>query len=144
VIETILRRSGKLNMHLVPGVPDKQVKTLGFEGQSSLRQNFSYVVDIQRLFNGTRQATLAANGTGQTMMLPYHPKPVHMEPPAALVLPDTDEPEPAGSSGSDDDTLIRQLVACGTSTNKIADVLGGNRQATLARIRAIVARRHGM
>jgi hypothetical protein len=57
-----------------------------------------------------------------------------------VVLPDTDAAEPAGTSGSggsDDDTLIRQLLARGTSANKIAEALGGNRQATLARIRAI-------
>lgn len=188
LIESILRRGGKLNLHLVLGVQDKQVKTLGFEGQSSLRQNFSYVVEVRRLPNGARQATLAANDTGQTLTLPVptlpdlerlirpvptelayptadadlaslltgsgtssraqtdtesgenHPEPVPMEPAEPVVLPDTDTAEPAGTSGSggsDDDTLIRQLLARGTSANKIAEALGGNRQATLARIRAI-------
>jgi hypothetical protein len=189
LIETILRRGGKLNMHLILGVQDKQVKTLGFEGQSSLRQNFSYVVEVRRLFNGTRQAMLAANDTGQTMTLPVprlpdletlvrpaapepaqattddahlaalltgsgtgshaptdtesgenHPEPATTEPAEPVVLPDTDAAEPAGTSGSggsDDDTLIRQLLARGTSANKIAEALGGNRKITLARIRAI-------
>ena len=47
LVETILRRGRKLGVHLIVGVQDRLVKTLGFEGQSDLRRNFTYVVDVE-------------------------------------------------------------------------------------------------
>ncbi|MCC6602079.1 MAG: hypothetical protein IT327_02655 [Anaerolineae bacterium] len=44
-IEDILRVGRKLNIHLILGVTDKQVKTLGFEGASSLLENFTFTVE---------------------------------------------------------------------------------------------------
>lgn len=39
VVENLLRRARKLNIHLVIGVQDTQVKTMGFERRSQLLQN---------------------------------------------------------------------------------------------------------
>jgi len=66
LVERILRRGGKLAIHLVIGVQDKQVKTLGFEGQGDLRKNFAYVVEVQRTADGQRWAALQENGEGPT------------------------------------------------------------------------------
>lgn len=51
VVENALRRWRKLNMHLVIGVQDTQVKTMGFERRSSL-------------LNHARIVTLRINGSG--------------------------------------------------------------------------------
>jgi len=84
LVERILRRGGKLEIHLVVGVQDKQVKTLGFEGQGDLRKNFSYVVEVKRGADGRRWATLQENGDGSavTMPIPDLPDPESfIEPP---------------------------------------------------------------
>jgi hypothetical protein len=47
VVEMVLRRGGKLNIHLVLDLQDRLVKTLGMEGKSALRSNFSYVVEVR-------------------------------------------------------------------------------------------------
>jgi energy-coupling factor transporter ATP-binding protein EcfA2 len=74
LIEDILRRGRKLDMHLVLGVQDKSVKTMGFEGQSALRQNFSHVVEV-RADGGQRWARLFEHDTGaeQRYQLPQLP-----------------------------------------------------------------------
>jgi hypothetical protein len=64
LVERILRRGGKLDIHLVIGVQDKQVKTMGFEGQGDLRKNFAYVVEVRRDAAGRRWAALQENGEG--------------------------------------------------------------------------------
>lgn len=69
LVERILRRGGKLELHLVVGVQDKQVKTLGFEGQGDLRKNFS-VVEVRRGADGRRWATLQEHGDGPTVTVP--------------------------------------------------------------------------
>jgi hypothetical protein len=48
VVEMALRRGGKLNVHLVLDLQDKMVRSMGMEGQSALRQNFTYVVEVRR------------------------------------------------------------------------------------------------
>lgn len=48
VIQDMARRGRKINMILVLGVQDKQVKTLRLEGQSQLRRNFT---TVQMLYN---------------------------------------------------------------------------------------------
>jgi hypothetical protein len=58
LVEDILRRGGKLNLHLIIGVQDKQVKTMGFEGQGDLRRNFTFVVEVRADRDGRRWASL--------------------------------------------------------------------------------------
>jgi hypothetical protein len=58
LVEDILRRGAKLNLHLIIGVQDKQVKTMGFEGQGDLRRNFTFVVEVCADRKGRRWATL--------------------------------------------------------------------------------------
>jgi hypothetical protein len=58
LVEDVLRRGGKLNIHLIIGVQDKQVKTMGFEGQGDLRRNFTYIVEMRADRGGRRWATV--------------------------------------------------------------------------------------
>jgi energy-coupling factor transporter ATP-binding protein EcfA2 len=58
VCERLLRRGRKLNIHLIMGVQDKNVKTLKFEGQGTLREQFTYIVSMQIGTNGVRTATI--------------------------------------------------------------------------------------
>jgi hypothetical protein len=69
VVEMALRRGGKLNVHLVLDLQDKLVKTLGMEGQSALRQNFTYVVSVQRT-GSQRTAHITAHDSGSSFTLP--------------------------------------------------------------------------
>jgi hypothetical protein len=69
VVEMVLRRGGKLNIHLVLDLQDRLVKTLGMEGKSALRSNFSYVVEVRR--EGTqRTAHLTTHDSGEARSLP--------------------------------------------------------------------------
>jgi hypothetical protein len=58
LVEDMLRRGGKLDMHLLIGVQDKQVKTMGLEGQGDLRRNFTWMVEVRRDSAGQRWVTL--------------------------------------------------------------------------------------
>jgi hypothetical protein len=58
LVEDILRRVGKLNVHLIIGVQDKQVRTMGLEGQGDLRRNFTYVVEVRADRTGQHWATV--------------------------------------------------------------------------------------
>jgi energy-coupling factor transporter ATP-binding protein EcfA2 len=58
LVEDVLRRGCKLNIHLIIGVQDKQVKTMGFEGQGDLRRNFTSVVEIRADRSGRRWVTI--------------------------------------------------------------------------------------
>jgi hypothetical protein len=77
LVEDILRRGGKLDIHLMLGVQDKQVKTMGLEGQGDLRKNFTYTVEIRRdPQSGQRWATISdPNGdeTPETHRVPQLP-----------------------------------------------------------------------
>jgi hypothetical protein len=73
--ETIARRGAKLNMHLVLGVQDKQVKTLGWEGKGEIRNNF-LVADVYRdRATGQRFARLESIGEKTTLQIPALPDP---------------------------------------------------------------------
>lgn len=76
LVEDILRRGGKLNLHLLIGVQDKQVRTMGFEGQGELRRNFTYVVEVRRDRHLMRWATLIdpnEEENTQTYLIPALP-----------------------------------------------------------------------
>jgi len=57
VVENLLRRARKLNMHLVVGVQDTQVRTMGFERKSMLLQN-AKVLEVKIGTSGRREAFL--------------------------------------------------------------------------------------
>jgi hypothetical protein len=59
LVEDVLRRGGKLNVHLIIGVQDKQVKTMGFEGQGDLRRNFTSIAEVRADRGGHRWATVS-------------------------------------------------------------------------------------
>jgi hypothetical protein len=59
LVEDVLRRGGKLNVHLIIGVQDKQVKTMGFEGHGDLRRNFTSIVEVRADRGGHRWATVS-------------------------------------------------------------------------------------
>ena len=69
-VEDVLRRGRKLGVHLVVGVQDKAVKTLGFEGQGDLRKNFTWVAELRKRADGGREARLQANGEGGWVAMP--------------------------------------------------------------------------
>lgn len=77
LVEDVLRRGRKLGVHLVIGVQDKLVKTMGFEGKGDLRKNFSYVVELRKDKSDQRWATLTATGDdeGVTYRVPDLPDP---------------------------------------------------------------------
>jgi hypothetical protein len=77
LVEDVLRRGRKLGVHLVIGVQDKLVKTMGFEGKGDLRKNFSYVIELRKDRNDQRWATLTASGEdeGVTYPVPALPDP---------------------------------------------------------------------
>lgn len=77
LVEDVLRRGRKLGVHLVIGVQDKLVKTMGFEGKGDLRKNFSYVVELRKDRSDQRWATLTATGDdeGVTYRVPDLPDP---------------------------------------------------------------------
>jgi hypothetical protein len=65
LVEDILRRGGKLNLHLIIGVQDKLVRTMGLEGQGDLRRNFTFVVEVRASRDGRRWASLTDPGNDE-------------------------------------------------------------------------------
>ncbi len=76
LFEDVARRGGKLNIRMTVGVQDKQVKTLGLEGKSSLLNNLQ-VADVLKGRDGQRVAVLrdAASGAKLTVPIPDLPDP---------------------------------------------------------------------
>jgi hypothetical protein len=70
--ETLLRRGGKLGIHLVVGVQDRQVGTLKLEGASHLLINFGHVVHV-RYVDGRRVADVETSEGTQRMPVPVLP-----------------------------------------------------------------------
>ena len=67
-IEDILRRGRKRGIHLFLGVQDKLVKTMGFEGKSDLRKQFTCVVDMSKDVRTQKHVmTLTDPRDGQTV-----------------------------------------------------------------------------
>jgi energy-coupling factor transporter ATP-binding protein EcfA2 len=69
LVETILRRGRKLGVHLVIGVQDRLVKTMGLEGQGDLRRNFTYTVDVT-VVGDRRQATIHEHDASNSFIMP--------------------------------------------------------------------------
>lgn len=91
VVENMLRRARKLNIHLYIGVQDKQVRTLGFERKSHLLHN-TRTVKVEVDPQGRRTATIDDAGT---FNVPVFPSPNGIGQSAAQFLrqntdPDTD------------------------------------------------------
>jgi energy-coupling factor transporter ATP-binding protein EcfA2 len=59
LVEDILRRGRKLDIHLIIGVQDKAVKTMNFEGQGDLRRNFSWIIEVRKTGDNLRTARLS-------------------------------------------------------------------------------------
>jgi hypothetical protein len=73
LVETVLRRGGKLGIHLVVGVQDRQVRTLGMEGASQLLINFGHVVTVRRLPTGRRCAQVETSEGMRELPVPALP-----------------------------------------------------------------------
>jgi hypothetical protein len=90
LFEDVARRGGKLNIRMTVGVQDKQVKTLGLEGKSSLLNNLQ-VADVLKGRDGQRVAILRDGATGQrtTVPIPTLPDPERLivARPSAVVAP---------------------------------------------------------
>jgi hypothetical protein len=70
--ETLLRRGGKLGIHLIVGVHDRQVGTMKLEGASHLLINFGHVVHV-RYVDGRRVADVETSEGTQRMPVPVLP-----------------------------------------------------------------------
>jgi hypothetical protein len=70
--ETLLRRGGKLGIHLVVGVHDRQVGTMKLAGASHLLINFGHVVHV-RYVDGRRVADVETSEGTQRMPVPVLP-----------------------------------------------------------------------
>jgi hypothetical protein len=168
LVETVLRRGGKLGIHLVVGVQDRQVKTLGMEGASQLLINFGHVVTVRRLPAGHRRAQVETSEGMRELPVPALPDLGQMitqgntgdaPPDNALLtalLSQRNEPlqgiitqgnasvtqgarNVTGNATVTDDT-IRKWAREGQSKRKIAERLTGTMQTRLARIdRALAA-----
>ncbi len=92
LVEDVLRRGGKLNVHLIIGVQDKQVKTMGFEGQGDLRRNFTFVVEMRADRTGQRWPTVtepADEESTATYTVPHLPDLEQLVEPATRQSPPT-------------------------------------------------------
>jgi hypothetical protein len=70
--ETLLRRGGKLGIHLIVGVHDRQVGTMKLEGASHLLINFGHVAHV-RYVDGRRVADVETSEGTQRMPVPVLP-----------------------------------------------------------------------
>lgn len=75
LVEDVLERGGKLDIHLVIGVPDQQVGTMGFEGRSALRKHFTYVVEMRKDPQGQRWAEVTPTGSSESTVYAVPPLP---------------------------------------------------------------------
>jgi hypothetical protein len=78
VVEQILRRGRKLNIHLMLGVQDKQMKTMDMKGQTDLMQNFTYIVQALKDHKTGERKLVIADGYGgnkQEFVTPRLPDP---------------------------------------------------------------------
>jgi hypothetical protein len=70
--ETLLRRGGKLGIHLIVGVHDRQAGTMKLEGATHLLINFGHVVNV-RMVDGRRVADVETSEGTQRMPVPVLP-----------------------------------------------------------------------
>ena len=122
VVENLLRRARKLNIHLVIGVQDTQVKTMGFERRSELLNNARIVtlsIDAQH------RRFAAIDGEARLLIPQLTPNrgpaiilPAESSNPVQDFESDPEPEEPI--EGGDKDDKIRQLLALGQSYAEIA------------------------
>jgi hypothetical protein len=122
LIEAIARRGAKLNLHVLLGVQDKQVKTLGLEGKSHLLNNL-LTVDVYRdRATGQRLARLDSVGTKMVLPIPQLPDPEQLvtakqtdsaavTPSRALVTPTTTTPQGATTAAVSAEPILAALLA---------------------------------
>jgi hypothetical protein len=149
VVEDVLRRGRKLGVHLVIGVQDKAVKTLGFEGQGDLRRNFTWIAELRQRADGTREARLQANGDGGWVTLPVPELPdldalidqaagdevVSVSTRGVVFSVDTSDISDTNTDDRRYDEAVRLArEEPHLSANKIYERVGGNRNLVLARI----------
>jgi hypothetical protein len=73
VFSTLLRRGGKIGMHLVVGVQDRQKATLQIDGQTHLLINFEYTAHVRQLEDGRRVADVESAERTQRLPIPKLP-----------------------------------------------------------------------
>lgn len=128
VVENLLRRARKLNIHLVIGVQDTQVKTMGFERKSELLNNariVSLTVDAQK----RRFASVDDEGKIPIpMLVPQQGGAIEAVIPAIEDQPiefrtdpqNYDDPNEDSEFSGDKDDKIREMLAAGKSYGVIA------------------------
>lgn len=127
VVENLLRRARKLNIHLVIGVQDTQVKTMGFERKSELLNNariVSLTIDAQkrRFASIDDEGKIAIpqlvpqQGAAQEgSSLPIIESPIETQ--------DFDDEEPETELNGNKDDKIREMLIAGKSYGYISQQL---------------------
>jgi hypothetical protein len=162
LIKSLLLRGGKIGVHLVIGVHNRQVGMLRFEGASKMLQNFEYTVSVRKLPDGRRRASIETTEGTHELPMPILPDPdsyitqdnTSVTPPdnalLTALLSQRNEPlqgvitqgnasvtqgarNVTGNATVTDDT-IRKWAREGRSKRAIAQHLTGTMQARLARI----------
>lgn len=133
VVENLLRRARKLNIHLVIGVQDTQVKTMGFERRSQLLQN-ARTVTLRIDANDQRYAVVDDEAP---IRIPFLEPRRGEEGPTtgalsealldgkefSIPMLETDEPPELNEEGGDKDDKIREMLSWGKSYGEIARAL---------------------
>lgn len=126
IVETLLRRARKLNIHLVLGIQDTQVKSMGFERKSALLQN-ARTITMKVTIDKRRFAVLEDE---QPIAVPHLiPKradssshtPVPSQLPQGVAEEEDDEEVPFELLSKDD--AILQMLAEGASYATISSTL---------------------
>jgi hypothetical protein len=161
LFETMLRRARKLNASLLVDVQDDQVRTLDIQGASKLKVNFSVTVEMRLTPNNQRVAKI----NGEEYPVPTLPDPENIADTYRRRNPEVVSPPKSNGNGHhisiDTDTntntstngipdiqakyrsiegIIEELAhlpATTISANKIYEIVGGNRNRVLAKIRGI-------
>lgn len=151
VVERALRRARKLNIHILIGVQDSQVKTLGWERKSSLLTNLTQLTIVKQgdrrvaAYNGHSHIipTLAestaespVSGSSPPSVLPENAEfpQVLAEPPAETQEEEPEPEEDPESETDDKDDSIAILLAQRWSYSRIVKVLNVS-TARIARVR---------
>lgn len=148
VIENGLRRARKLNIHLMIGVQDTQVKTMGFERKSSLLEHARIIKLIKRM-DGSRLLRLddettsilvpkfAVNTSNATTPLsPPSPSTPLFRQRVEEANDDEDDmlDHPPEVEGDGKEPIIAELIRAGWSYNRIVTHMGTS-SARISRIK---------
>jgi hypothetical protein len=146
MVEKYLRRGRKYNLHVAIGIQDKQVKSLGWEGNGELRSNITYMVEARKnAQTGERFMVITPNeGDTFTLSTPLLPDVERFITPvrrdenrenwfdtSTLKTTQTEPPLPENWEA------IAAHLQAGKSANAWHTQVGGTRQTVLAEVATV-------